>query len=512
MPTRNPDQEFLGGWFGFPGGLKLVGSPESLQPGELIESENHLLNRAGLIVSRGGIVKKNSGSLNSSEFFSHLVDFTRRGSDSGDYFIGFTNQGRILKISVSGAYTQVATGYGNDLVWETAVWQDLLFASNAVNKIQAFDGSSFANAHASAPIAKDLEYFNGKMWAIDDTKLYGSKDNTVDWTTGGPDALQFQVAPDSGGKLTLIRRFFDIMVIGKERQIHRLDGNTITTFAVNDIGIKVGVSSPKGAESVGNNLWLLDNTTIRTLAGVQQFGDLRESNLNSKVAPFFDGSESFSGLNSSSVDNFRMAYMPDSGIVYFTFPGKGNTINTEIITADVKFDANNPAWLIQTSDNMAALLVRSISGEEQLWGADYNGNIFRMLDPTTFKDNAVSYTKKFLSGASLLNTSPTKFKNARHFQLSVLSDILGDITIKIGGPYNNISNILENIETSTSLWDVAVWDVDNWAGTPGAVLLEIHDLNIRDRRFQYGAEYILDGRIMFGEAAMDGVVKSGRVA
>ena len=116
MPLKIPESEVAEGWSRFPGGINLIDAPSEMDPGDLEDSVNLILTKSNRLQGRRGMEKFNIDTLNTSEHFTHLADFyLRSGSTFTNHFIGFTNQGRVIRIEADNTYTEKATGFANDL-------------------------------------------------------------------------------------------------------------------------------------------------------------------------------------------------------------------------------------------------------------------------------------------------------------------------------------------------------------------------------------------------------------
>ena len=511
----SPEKEFRQGWIVFNGGLNLD-RPNETEDNELQEAENFILNKRGILITRPGSVKLNTGTLNLNEYFTHMVDYNRRsGASYTSHFIGFTNQGRMMRLESDGTYTQIATGYAANILFRSEIWQNtLIFSTDLTTRLQSYDATTVQNLSADAPFAKDLKYFNGKLWAIDDLTLYGSKDNDpTGWTPtpSTPDALQFFVAPDTGGRAMTLHRFFDSLLVGKQHFMVELIGQSIADFRVGDKSIDAGVSFPGGMISVGNNVWVMDDTFVRSLAGVQQYGDINQSIINNKVHPFFEGSLKFKGLEKAFAEQMAMHHFHDRNLVLIAFTGKGDTTNSQVIFADHTWDPNNPAWMIQKYPFPISCFAKRQSATlgEECYAADYSGNIYRMLVPTATKDHVTSYVKRFLSGSKFFG-DPRKYKRFMNVYFTFLSSTPGDVTVRLKGLENEMFQQMTVGGLSGSKWGSMVWGVDTWGGTDSNERVVLNDLNFRDIKLALGVSSSLDGHASFGEMIVDGTAKSYR--
>jgi hypothetical protein len=510
----SPEKEFKDGWVMFTGGLNLE-RPTEVADNELTESENFILNKRGVLTTRPGSVKHNTGSLNAGEYFTHLSDYQRRtGSVYTSHFLGFTNQGRIWRINPDGTYNNLASGYTSNMVWRSKVWQNtLIFAVGGAHRLQKYDASTFGDLSADAPQAKDLEVFNGKLWAIDDIRLYASKDNDpTGWTPTPttPDALSFLLLPDTGGKATTLCRFYDSLLAMKEHIIVEIVGNSVSNFQVADKSIDAGTTYTGGAMPVGNNVWMWDDTFLRSLAGVQQFGDDSQSIISNKVNPFFNGGIGFKGLERVFREQTKMHHFHDNDTVCIAFTGKGDTQNTQVIFAYTTWDRNSPAWMIQKYPFPISCFgsKHSETAGEELWAADYSGNVYRLLVPSAITDNDVLFTKKFMTGSKFFG-DPRKYKRFMTIYFTFLSSVAGSVTVRAKGLESEITRQM-SIIASGSRWGQMIWGEDVWSGAESTQRSVISDLNFRDTKLSLGVTSTLAGHTSFGEMIVDGTAKSYR--
>ena len=256
--------------------------PHELLGAALADSKNVVPNDEGLIVGRGGQVKFNNTTLSDrvTSFFELRNGATRKqlasyGTKIGEYSTG------------TGEFVDKITGLTDDKMTQ---WVNFGGKAISVNEgadpPQYWDGSSGGNLAGSPPHGQTIAEWSNRLWFGTGAVLGGSKLNDpTDYTgAGDPTGAISQTVGDSGDNITALFGFFNWLLIGKKNTIYRVSGNPATdaeTLKIEPLYSRsqetdsVGFTSPWAITQVGNDVLFLDGFDIKSLTGIQEFGDVK---------------------------------------------------------------------------------------------------------------------------------------------------------------------------------------------------------------------------------------------
>jgi hypothetical protein len=281
MPTHRYGHCFYGVDYSVP--------PQELSQSALADAQNIVVNNSGLPQPRGGSVKYNSTTLGSriTSFFEH-----RSGASTRNQLISYGTKIASYN-SGTGEFVDRNTGLTSGKMFQ---WVN--FAGKAIgvnegsNNPQYFtDTSTYGDLDGSPPKGLTIAEWANRVWFGGDSTnvalLTGThlNDPTSVTTSGATDGVS-QTVGDSKDPITGLFPFFDIMLIGKRNNIYKIYGDPPTDAT--ELSIKplyskqsdnVGFTSQWAITQVGNDIIFLDGYDIKSLRGIQEYGDVEYTSI-----------------------------------------------------------------------------------------------------------------------------------------------------------------------------------------------------------------------------------------
>jgi len=165
---------------------------------------------------------------------------------------------------------------------------------------QYWDGSTGGDLAGSPPQGQTIATWSNRLWFGTGAVLGGSALNDpTDYTGAGTETgAVSQTVGDSGDNITGMFGYFNWLLVGKKNTIYRISGDPATaalTLKIEPLYSRaresdnVGFTSQWAITQVGNDVIFLDGFDIRSLTGIQEFGDVKH---NSVIPHFRDYLES----------------------------------------------------------------------------------------------------------------------------------------------------------------------------------------------------------------------------
>jgi hypothetical protein len=272
--------------------------PYELRANELADSKNVVPSRKGLPTGRGGQVKFNNTTLSSRVTSFHEY---KSGTDR-DQIVSYSTKIAVYNSGTS-EFDDKITGLTDDKMFQWANFGGLSVGVNEVDAPQAWNGSSGAALTGSPPIGLTVAQWSNRLWFGGDSTnvalLSGSALNDpTDYSTSGALGAVAQTVGDSKDPITGLFGYFNLLLVGKQNTIYKISGNPATDatsiiieplYSRTQETDNVGFTSKWAIAQVGNDVIFLDGFDIRSLTGIQEFGDVE---YNSIIPDFRDYLES----------------------------------------------------------------------------------------------------------------------------------------------------------------------------------------------------------------------------
>jgi len=264
----------------------------------LADASNILPNEEGLATGRKGQTKFNNTTLGSrvTSFFEFKSGTTRKQLASYGTKIGEYSDG-------TGEFVDKITGLTDDQMYQWENFGGKAIGVNGADAPQYWDGSTGGDLAGSPPVGTSIAQWANRIWYGGDTTdvatLSGSAlNNPTDYTTTGALGAVAQTVGDAKDPITGMFGYFDWLLVGKQNTIYKIAGappTDATSITITPLYSRaqesdnVGFTSKWAITQVGNDVIFLDGFDIRSLKGIQEFGDVE---YNSIIPHFRDYLES----------------------------------------------------------------------------------------------------------------------------------------------------------------------------------------------------------------------------
>jgi len=234
---------------------------------------------------------------------------------------------------------------------------------------------------SGAPLAKFFASLFERVYAAGvpaspDTLHWSSIGDLTDWSSVSPsDSSSTQVDTYSKGNIQGIKDSNDRIVIFKDRQIKRWDGEYLKT-----VRSSFGCEAPYSLAEIDGRILSFDREAVRLYDG-------NEPMTISDIIEDLVHGVSMASANIERIcgETFKNKYYLSVGDIT---DEDGETISNAFIVYDY---ARNMFWLYSTYHHMTAITrhVRSSDGEEKLYVGDINGNVYEMFNGDTDDDKSI---------------------------------------------------------------------------------------------------------------------------
>lgn len=270
-------------------GVDYAVPPVEQAQGTLSDSSNIVPNDKGLAIGRGGSVKLNATSLASrvTSFFEH-----RDGASTRNKLCSYTTKIAMYD-SATGEFVDKITGLttGKMLQWVNFAGKAIAVNEGA-DAPQYFEDSSTHGALAgSPPTGNTIAEWSNRIWFGGDSanpgRLTGSALNDpTDYSTSGALGYVQETIGDDNEPIVGIIGYFNWLLVGKKNNIYKVTGEPPTdgtSIVIEPIyskgGDNIGFTSPWALTIIGNDLLFMDGCDIKSLKGIQEFGDVETASI-----------------------------------------------------------------------------------------------------------------------------------------------------------------------------------------------------------------------------------------
>uniref|UniRef100_A0A6H1ZJR4 Uncharacterized protein n=1 Tax=viral metagenome TaxID=1070528 RepID=A0A6H1ZJR4_9ZZZZ len=280
------------------GGINLTFPPNALPALFLADSKNIVPILNGYATKRGGSSKLNStayGTLVTS-FHEMIVSGTSSKFAASGTTVGKYN-------STTGAFDSHITGLTSGAYGQWLNYGSYAIYANGVDKVKKTDGTTSSDLTtdlSGIPAGNCVAEWGERVWTSIGATLYGSALRApTDYSTTTTDSGYWEGTIGSTNQgITGLFQFFDILLIGKLNQLYQLSGAPETassTFRLTPVQTKdkdaMGFTSKDAITQVGNDLIFLDGFAIKSLSGIQAYGDVESVSIVGNIKDFLRASD-----------------------------------------------------------------------------------------------------------------------------------------------------------------------------------------------------------------------------
>lgn len=276
----------------------------------------------------------------------------------------------------------------------------VLLTFNGKDAMQKFDGSA-VSAHTGGTIGLYGEYFNERLWCVDDVYFDTLNvstqtpdatkplDFTANGTTTNPLTLTFK--PGSGVVITGLKKFKTSLYVFLRDSIYKIDPtSTVNQYSISLVTNSVGCVSHRSICQVGEDLFFAADDGVYSLGEVAQYTSVRTTNKSGRIQRLFD---SLSGASKTKLVGRYFNFK------YHLFYSRFGTTNDSVAPYDIRYQA----WLdwhnIATND--ATLYTKSDGSQGLYFGDPTTGKVYQLYSGTTDDGTKISwywYSKSFDEG------------------------------------------------------------------------------------------------------------------
>jgi hypothetical protein len=431
MATQNLtklDLLLAGGWATDLGGRNLgqVGQG-ALQISHLTNAKNVFYEQDGWPHKIGGTQNITTSALESGTKIRGLHDFWKQQG-------GTQAQRRIIHISSKvkadtgdGSFADIITGLSPNSVpnYESAENQCLITSDSSGEAPRIYDGTNVTPFKTGDPDLAFAAYHQNRMFGAGDStnpsRLYYSDLLDITEWQGGESGF-IDINPNDGDEITGLASFKNELWIFKgpnAGSIHRLQGSTPVlnlpdSFARREFARGVGCVAHASIFRFRDDLgFVWRDGSVRSLAGVDRFGDLEQGSLTSGIRTWLRDN-----VNRSALIRSRSAVDEERGYVLVTLPIDSSDETNAILMIDLRFEQPRLAWwqfATVHANSIATVVDSEFFGLAQPMMGGSDGNVKRLQYPDRSMElasadpraNSEAYTAEvefpFMDPAGFLN-------------------------------------------------------------------------------------------------------------
>lgn len=467
MPNTRYGHAFLGVDYSVP--------PVELFDVALADGKNVLINDSGLIVPRKGSVKLNNTSLASriTSFFEHATGTTRTKLCSYSTKVAVYS-------SATGEFADEITGLTSDKMLQWVNFQGKSICVNEGSDAPQYYNASGSGALAgSPPTGLTVAVWANRLWFGGDSTnvgdLHGSTINDpTDWTGAAAtatDAGTFTVG-DQNEQITGLFPYFDNLLVGKLNNIYRVVSSDtskpttdITGLAIQPLyskfGDNVGFTSPWAITQVGNDVIFLDGYDIKSISGIQEYGDVEYTSIIAHVRGYLKDTVDQDYLQYAQFFHYKKEQQ-----VWVSIPTGASTHFVFVLDYKFKKDTGRYSFF-----PIGDLVVNCFGGVENgevsdIYFGDETGFV-RQLDIGKNDDGSAieSYFVKMISGNNPQYKQLERHEVRKQFQYSDTYIYPNSGTLSMTPYYALDLMDSEQIRTSGNYTALSAETISGWNGT-----------------------------------------------
>ena len=305
-------------------GLNTQESSITLSSGYALQADNCVIDSEGRLGARKGFVYQTTSGGNSSSLVG-MHDFV--GSTGHLGYITWGN-GKIYK--GLGTLTAISTGHGSNNDWQAASLGGAVYLAQAGKPMLKVAANFSVSTHATTSSNHQFSFVTsayGRLWAggtaTDKYTLYGS--DLVNGAFAGGSTLTLdlrKVWTNGGDEIVSVAGFNGRIIVFCKRCIVILGDNnnadlTVAATQLNVVEIleNVGCVSRKSIQAVGNDIYFLANSGLRSLTRVIQEKSNPLADLSINIRD-----DLVKIINLSTNDNVTSIYSASNAFYLLLFP------------------------------------------------------------------------------------------------------------------------------------------------------------------------------------------------
>jgi len=453
------------------GGLNSTAGPLGLEDNEASELQNVDFDKFGSILQRNGYTCLNTSAITNTPNSDGLYWFEYDSSGTTTRFAINVADGKIFKMdALDGTWDDITGGLtitaDNHCDFETFV--NTLMVTNGTDPPWIWTGSGNATTMTVPTGLTDARFncqfqnyaFLGNVQVSGTwhrSRFYWS--DIKDITTWGSTHF-IDVSVNDGQEITGLKVLGDRMIVFKTRSIHQVlfTGDRDIPFIVYKTNSSVGCVAPWTIQEVENGLMFV------SYDGIYYFDGNNSVKVSNKI------NTTFLGLNRTKIEESVSLYQRDKNRYWLATANSGSSTNDLVIV----WDSFNNAFSLYEAINASAMAIFVVNGvDERPYFGDYGGFVYR-ADDDSVADDYPSNTQTAIDSYYATNwKSYQDIVDQKRIPHTYIYYQINDTTMTIGYTYDfdlgSERNITLDMSTSQALWDVAVWDVDEWGTSGGAV-------------------------------------------
>lgn len=221
-------------------------------------------------------------------------------------------------------------------------------------------------------VPRYLEIFNNQLFLAG----FSSFPSTVAWSDiGEPEGIDptfnAEFRTNDGDVIRGMKTYGDQLVVGKERSIHRILGDSPDNFTLQEISNQFGFLSNNAAQVYETKLLFLDTK------GIIEYNGANVTCVSNKVEPIFRSMNIDAARGQAASLHFR-----DYSEVWFSIPINGATMNNTTVVYDYLSDS----WTHYDGFNASVLAIaRASLGSKRPYYGSYTGTVV-FFDPRIYSD------------------------------------------------------------------------------------------------------------------------------
>lgn len=405
----------------FAGGVNLYLGSRQIKDNETPDAVNcDFKGRAGVgnrqgFTQIGAVADSRTAVYGMSEFHTssldQLIKFVSNGSNVALYHS-----------TDEGSWTAFTTTTFTDAKNIDAVQAgDKLYMVNGTSDVMREWTGSTINATSNGTKGTMPEYYDKRIWVIDDTSLdtlnfsgqYGTALGEFNHASAGTITIQ----PGSGKTIVGLKKFKNYLYAFLEDSIYRISpASAANTFTVELVTNNVGCVSGRSIAQVEEDVYFASYDGVYSLGEVANYTSVRTTNKSLRVQEVFD---SMSGVSKGKLvgEYFNFKY-------HLFYPLYGGS-NDSCLVYDIRYQAWQDWRGIAGQD--ATLYTTSTGTKGIYFGEPSTGKVHKLHSGTTDDGTAISsywYSKSFDEGlADLMKL---------YFDTTfIFGDLGGTVTVKV---------------------------------------------------------------------------------
>jgi len=260
----------------FSGGINYAVPPEALANNECVTLLNWEYDfSSGVLKTRDGLKKISSLTDEINQLF-YAKNLQILLASAGNKLYKYNNDGTFTEIgNLSGSEIPVFAEWSNKV----------LIASGG--KLQSYDGSDLITI-VDSPLCDYVNVQYGRVIVSkqgEDYLYWSGIGDETNWNFSGTDAdaLQLEVGYKDGGNIVAVKMLSkDVVVFKDNKRIYRVVG-AYPNWTIYEISRDNGALSKFAVAEVGNSIAFIDESGIRSLDTVLEYGDIKVRDVGEKI-------------------------------------------------------------------------------------------------------------------------------------------------------------------------------------------------------------------------------------